>query len=69
MASEDPDLANQLLLSACDPTLNFQVTSLAKPNWPRSAPTIPCMFYKDQNEKVWNDTSSKNIVLTTKVKA
>ena len=52
ITSDDPDLANQLLLSACDPTLNFQVTSLAKPNWPRSAPTIPCMFYKDQNEKV-----------------
>lgn len=40
------------MLTACDPNLNFHLTSLAKPNWPRSAPTIPCMFYKNLNEKV-----------------
>ena len=52
MLIDDPRLANELMLTACDPNLNFQLTSLAKPNWPRSTPTIPCMFYKNLNESV-----------------
>ena len=48
----DQHSANELILTSCDPNLNFQVTSLAKPDWPRSTPTIPSMFFKSANENV-----------------
>ena len=57
---DEANLANQLMLT--DPNLNFQLNSLAKPNWPRSAPTIPCTFYKSQNEKVYLILSSNSFL-------
>ena len=52
LALDDARLVNENMLKTCDPNLNFHLTSLAKPNWPKSAPTIPNMFYKNLNEKV-----------------